>query len=276
MKIADQLVYKSIREHMGCENFDIVVSGAASLQPRIAAFFSAIKMPVFEGYGLTETSPVVTVCCRKKYGREVGTVGFPLQGVEVKIEPGTNEILCRGNNVMLGYYKNPELTDKVIDKDGWFRTGDCGYITKYNQLVITGNLKNIFKTSYGKFVNPQALENKFEESPFIENMVVFGEGQKFPVAVVYPDFAFLKLWCSRHNVEFTTPQQMIEEKVIIDRFYREVKRFNEFFGETERIKRIKLVSDEWSQATGVLTPTLKVKRSIVAEKYKDEINSMFE
>ncbi|MBQ1733149.1 MAG: long-chain fatty acid--CoA ligase [Bacteroidales bacterium] len=275
LKIADKLVYKQIRAGIGAENFDIIVSGAASIQPRIASFFSAIKMPVFEGYGLTETSPVISVSCRKKYGREVGTVGFPLPGIEVKIDPNTNEVMCRGNNVMMGYYKNPELTKEVIDPDGWFHTGDCGYLTEHNQLVLTGRLKNIFKTSFGKYVNPQAIENKFEESPFIENMVVFGENQKFPAALIYPDFSFLKLWCSRHDVEYTDPVDIIKNPTIIARFNRELDKYNAFFGDTEKVKKIKLISDEWSQATGILTPTLKVKRGVVAERYKKEIEELF-
>ena len=172
-KIADMLVYKKIRKAIG-GNFDIVVSGAASIQPRLAAFFSAIGMPVFEGYGLTETSPVIAVSCRDKYGREVGTVGFPLPGVEIKLAE-SGEILCRGHNVMMGYYKDPELTKQVIDSEGWFHTGDLGAWTEHHQLKITGRLKNIFKTSFGKYVNPQAIEEKFCISPFIESMVVVGE-----------------------------------------------------------------------------------------------------
>ncbi len=275
LKIADMLVYKKIRARIGAENFDIIVSGAASIQPRIAAFFSAIKMPVYEGYGLTETSPVISVSCREKYGREVGTVGFPLPGIEVKIDDETNEIMCRGNNVMIGYYKNPELTKEVIDSEGWFHTGDCGYLTKHNQLVLTGRLKNIFKTSFGKYVNPQVIENKFEESPFIENIVVFGESQKFPAALIYPDFSFLKLWCSRHGVEYTDPENIIKNPTIIARFNRELNKYNAFFGDTEKVKKIKLISDEWSQATGILTPTLKVKRNVVSTRYKKEIEELF-
>lgn len=275
LKIADKLIYKKIRASIGAENFDIIVSGAASIQPRIASFFSAIKMPVFEGYGLTETSPVISVSCRKKHGREVGTVGFPLPGIEVKVDEATNEVMCRGANVMMGYYKNEELTNEVIDKDGWFHTGDCGYLTEHNQLVLTGRLKNIFKTSFGKYVNPQVIENKFEESPFIENIVVFGENQKFPAALVYPDFSFMKLWCSRHDVDYTQPEEMVKNPTIIARFNRELVKYNAFFGETERVKKIKLISDEWSQATGILTPTLKVKRGVVKERYQKEIEELF-
>ena len=141
--------------------------------------------------------------------------------------------------------------------------------------MLTGRLKNIFKTSFGKYVNPQAIENKFEESPFIENMVVFGENQKFPAALIYPDFSFLKLWCSRHDVEYTDPVDIIKNPTIIARFNRELDKYNAFFGDTEKVKKIKLISDEWSQATGILTPTLKVKRGVVAERYKKEIEELF-
>ncbi|MBO7459490.1 MAG: AMP-binding protein, partial [Bacteroidales bacterium] len=167
LKIADKLVYSKIREKLGAENFDIIVSGAASITKKISGFFSAIKMPVFEGYGLTETSPVITVSNRDKYGREVGAVGQPLPGVEVKIADN-GEIICRGHNVMMGYYKQPELTAEVIDKDGWFHTGDLGKFNEHGLLQITGRMKNLFKTSLGKYVNPDVVEGKFNTSGFIE------------------------------------------------------------------------------------------------------------
>ena len=272
-KLADKLVYSKLRSKIG-GNFDIIVSGAASIQPRIASFFSAIGMPVFEGYGLTETSPVIAVSCRQKYGREVGTVGFPLNGVEVEIAEN-GEIICRGHNVMLGYYKDEKLTKEVIDKDGWFHTGDLGKITDKGQLMIIGRLKSIFKTSFGKYVNPQVIEEKFTESPFIENMVVVGENQKFAAALISPDFNFLKGWCDRHEIEYTTPQEVVKHPKILQRFLREVEKYNDFFGEVEKIKKFELIPDEWSQLTDILTPTLKVKRKAVQEKYKDVIEHLF-
>jgi len=272
-KIADRLVYNKIRQNIG-GNFDIIVSGAASIQPRLASFFSAIGMPIFEGYGLTETSPVVAVSCREKNGRESGTVGFPLPETEVKIAEN-GEVCCRGHNVMIGYYKDEELTRSVIDSENWFHTGDIGNINEKGQLILTGRLKNIFKTSFGKYVNPQLIEEKFAESPFIENIVVVGEGEKFAAALVSPDFAFLQTWCSSHDIVYTTPEDAVKNHDIIKRFTREVEKYNTFFGDTEQVKRFELIPDEWSQLTEILTPTLKVKRSLVQERYKENIHKLF-
>jgi long-chain acyl-CoA synthetase len=273
-KLADKLVYSKIRNNIG-GNFDIVVSGAASIQPRLASFFSAIGMPVFEGYGLTEASPVIAVSCREKDGREAGTVGFPLPGVEIKIAEN-GEVCCRGHNVMMGYYKDEALTKTVIDKDGWLHTGDLGTINEKGQLILTGRLKSMFKTSMGKYVNPQIIEEKFSESPFIENIVVVGEGQKFAAALISPDFNFLQSWCLRHHIAYQNPQQIVKDSEILKRYAREMVKYNAFFGDTEQIKKIELIPDEWSQLTEILTPTLKVKRNLVQERYKDVIERLFQ
>ena len=274
LKIADKLVYSKIREKLGAENFDIIVSGAASITKKISGFFSAIKMPVFEGYGLTETSPVITVSNRDKYGREVGAVGQPLPGVEVKIADN-GEIICRGHNVMMGYYKQPELTAEVIDKDGWFHTGDLGKFNEHGLLQITGRMKNLFKTSLGKYVNPDLVEGKFGNSGFIEQIVVLGENQKFAAALIRPDFAFLKDWCKAHEIPFTTNEEMIQNEEVKKRYDREVKKLNEGLGEVEKVKKYQLIADEWTIANGILTPTLKVKRKVVMERYCDMIDKMF-
>ena len=274
LKIADKLVYSKIREKLGAENFDIIVSGAASITKKISGFFSAIKMPVFEGYGLTETSPVITVSNRDKYGREVGAVGQPLPGVEVKIADN-GEIICRGHNVMMGYYKQPELTAEVIDKDGWFHTGDLGKFNEHGLLQITGRMKNLFKTSLGKYVNPDVVEGKFNTSGFIEQIVVLGENQKFAAALIRPDFAFLKDWCKEHNIAFTTNEEMIQNEEVKKRYDREVKKLNEGLGEVEKVKKYQLIADEWTIGNGILTPTLKVKRKVVIERYCDTIDKLF-
>lgn len=274
LKLADKLVYSQIRQNVG-GNFDIIVSGAASIQKHLVSFFSAIKMDVFEGYGLTETSPVIAVSCREKYGREAGTVGFPISGIEVKVDPETQELCCRGHNVMQGYYKNPELTAEVIDKDGWFHTGDMAKITDKGQIVICGRIKSLFKTSNGKFINPESLESKICQSKFIETAVVVGEGQKFAGALIVPDFNNLKLWCAKNKVKYTNPQEIIKNQEVRQFYWKEVESYNVFFGATEKIKKIELVADEWTPQNGILTPTLKVKRNEINKRYKDLIDAMF-
>ncbi len=274
LKVADKLVFSTIRANLGAEHFDIVVSGAASISQKIASFFSAIKMPVYEGYGMTETSPVIAVSNNLPHGREVGSVGQALPGVELKIAPN-GELCCRGHNVMMGYYKNPELTKEIIDEEGWLHTGDLAHINEFGQVFITGRLKSLFKTSMGKYVNPQVIEDKFTESNFFENVVVFGEGQKFAAAIILPDFNFLKEWCKQNNIEFKSREDAINLKEVKDRIAQEVQQYNEFFGDTEKIKRYTLVADEWTMGNGILTPTLKVKRKVVEKKYLDAIQAMF-
>lgn len=246
-------------------------------------------MPVYEGYGMTETSPVICVSDNSKGGREVGTVGRALPGIELKINE-QGEIICRGHNVMLGYYKNEELTKEIIDKDGWLHTGDMGYIDDRGRLFITGRLKNLFKTSMGKYINPQVIEEKFSESKFIENIVVFGEGQKFAAALIVPNFTYIKTWFAQQNklnfnlkqnnkqnkLDFTTKEECIKMKEVKDAISKEVKNYNTFFGETEQIKKFELVADDWTIENGIMTPTLKVKRKVVQQRYKNLIDSMFE
>ena len=274
LAIADKLVYSKIRENIGAENFDIIVSGAAAISQKVAGFFSAIKMPVFEGYGLTETSPVIAVSNRNPHGREVGYVGQPLPGTEVKIaEDG--EICCRGHNVMMGYYKHPELTKEVIDEEGWFHTGDMGEIDQYNRLRITGRIKSLFKTSGGKYINPDVIEAKFITSNLIEQILVVGENQKFAGALIIPSFPDLKAWCAEQKIPYTTNEEMIQHPEVVKLYAKEVNELNKGLGETEKIKKQVLIADEWSIANGMLTPTLKIKRKVATAKYKDVIEKMF-
>jgi len=274
LSIADKLVFSKWREALG-GRFEVIVSGGASLQPRLGRVFTAAGIPIMEGYGLTETSPVIAVSNFTKHGRKFGTVGPVLQGVEVKIaEDG--EILCRGHNVMLGYYKDPENTAKAIDKEGWFHTGDTGVIEPEGQLRITGRKKSIFKTSFGKYVNPQLIEEKFKESPFIENIIVLGENQKFAAALIQPDFVFLKSYCKLKNIPYSTSQEIIQNDIIRKRIGKEVIKYNKFFGETEKVKKYEFISDEWSIQTRELTPTLKLKRNVINAKYKTMIDKLFE
>lgn len=281
IRIADKLVYSKIRAQLGAEHFDIIVSGAASISQKVAGFFSAIKMPVYEGYGMTETSPVIAVSDNSRYGREVGTVGKALPGIELKIADN-EEIICRGHNVMMGYYKNKELTKEIIDEEGWLHTGDMGYIDDKGRLFITGRLKNLFKTSMGKYINPQIIEEKFGESKFIENIVVFGEGQKFAAALIVPDMNFIQSWNKRNRLILNKNKKEKKEKVevltdaeIKTIIAKEVKHYNTFFGDTEQIKKFEIVNDKWTIENGIMTPTLKVKRKVVQQRYKALIDSMF-
>ncbi|MDR1652728.1 MAG: long-chain fatty acid--CoA ligase [Prevotellaceae bacterium] len=270
--IADKLVYSKWRTALG-GNFDIVVSGGSAIRKQVAAFFSAIGMPVFEGYGLTETSPVIAVSRRGKYQRMAGTVGVPLPGVEVKIT-ANNEIICRGHNLMMGYYKDPELTKEVIDKDGFFHTGDLGKFTPEGLLMVTGRLKSLFKTAMGKYVNPEVVETKFSESPFIANILVAGENQKFAAALIVPDFDNLKVWCKKRNITAKDSKEMVENKEVIELFKKEVKEYNAHLGDYEQIKNFRLISDEWTPEN-FLSQTLKIKRKVLMKHYEKEIEILF-
>ncbi|MCQ2608275.1 MAG: long-chain fatty acid--CoA ligase [Bacteroidales bacterium] len=271
--IAKKLVFDKIYAGIGGD-FDVVVSGSAAIPSNLVSFFNAIGMTLFEGYGLTETSPVVAVHTRDKFGREAGTVGPGLAGTEVKISE-KGEVICRGHNVMMGYYKAPELTAEVIDEDGWFHTGDLGHFNERNQLVLTGRIKSLFKTAMGKYVNPQVIEERMSTSPFIENMVVVGEGQKFAGAVISPNFEYVKTWCAANGITYTSPAEIIKEKAVFAQFRKEIDTFNKEFGDTEQIKKFALVAEPWGMDNGFLTPTLKVKRGVVENRYKEEIAKLF-
>ncbi|MCO5263789.1 MAG: long-chain fatty acid--CoA ligase [Lentimicrobium sp.] len=272
-RIADKLIYSKWREALG-GNFKIIVSGGASIQPRLVKTFRAVGLPIYEGYGLTETSPVIAVTSTDSNGIKIGTVGPPLRGVEVMIaEDG--EILARGPNIMMGYYKDPELTAQVIDQDGWFHTGDIGMFEPEGQLRITGRKKEIFKTSLGKYIAPELLENKIKESPFIDNIMVVGENQKFAAALVVPDFNHLRSWCRIKEIEYTTDEEMVSLPRIRQRLLKVIDKYNKEFGSTEQIKKIDIMSTEWSTASGELTPTLKLRRAFITNKYQTRIEKLF-
>lgn len=274
LKIADKLIYSKWRAAIG-GNFDIVVSGGSALQSHMASFFSAIGMPVFEGYGMSEASPVIAVSQRVPNGRKFGTVGLPLPGVELKL--GENdEILCRGHNVMMGYYRDPELTSSVIDQDGWLHTGDTGRFTKQGQLIITGRLKSIFKTSYGKYVNPQLIESKFTESPLLENMLVVGENKPYVVAIISPDFSYLATWCKKHGLEPGNNQQMLDQALVKSLFEKTIRKYNVLFSKHEQLKKWHIVAEQWTAEAGQLSPTLKIKRNVLEEQYNKELANLYE
>jgi long-chain acyl-CoA synthetase len=272
-KIADKLVFSKIRAKLG-GNIQAVASGSAALQPRLAQFFHAVGIPVFEGYGLTETSPVISVNAEKS-GVVFGSVGKLLDGgVEVKIaEDG--EILTKGPNLMMGYYKRPDLTEEVIDKDGWFHTGDIGKFIQGDYLKITDRKKEMFKTSGGKYVAPQVLENKFKESRFIEQVMVIGANEKHPAALIVPGFAFLTEWCERKGIKCNGNAEMCANEKVIARIQEEVDEYNKQFGNWEQVKKFELLSAEWGVETKELTPTLKLKRKVIMEMYHDQVEKIY-
>jgi long-chain acyl-CoA synthetase len=271
--IADKLVFSKWRAALGGK-LEIIVSGGAALQPRLARFFWAAKIKVLEGYGLTETSPVIAVNNLTTREVKFGTVGPIIENVQVKIaEDG--EILAKGPNIMVGYYNQPGLTAEVIDSDGWFHTGDIGMIVDNKYLKITDRKKEIFKLSSGKYIAPQVIENKFKESMFIEQIMVIGENQKFASALISPNFQFLHNWASIHHVSFQDNMDLISNPQVVARFQKEVGQMNQQLGEHERIKRFRLVADEWTPQTGELSPTLKLKRKVLSDKYPDLIEDIF-
>ena len=267
LKIARKLIFSKWKEGLG-GNLNVMVSGSAALQARLARVFAAAEMPVMEGYGLTETSPVISVNCQKDGGFRIGTVGRVIHNVEVKIAPD-GEILCKGPNVMMGYYKDEVLTNEVL-KDGYFLTGDIGEIDSDGFLKITDRKKEMFKTSGGKYIAPQIIENVMKQSRFIEQIMVIGDGEKMPAAFIQPSFDFIGEWGRIHGIEVgKTNQDIISNPKVIDRIQEEIERLNEKFGSWEKIKRFELTPDLWSIEGGHLTPTMKLKRKIVLEKYKD-------
>ena len=267
LKIANKLIFSKIKDGLG-GRLDLMVSGSAALQPRLTRFFSAAGMPIMEGYGLTETSPVISVNEQANKGFKIGTVGRIIDGVEVKIaEDG--EILAKGPNIMQGYYKDSEKTATVI-KDGYFHTGDKGEIDKEGFLKITGRTKEMFKTSGGKYVVPPLLEGELKQSRFIEQVMVVGEGEKMPAALVQPNFVFIREWIERKGHDIgTSCKDIANSQIVIDRIQREVDECNKNFGKWEQIKKFELTPEEWSIDSGQLTPTMKMKRAIIKEIYKD-------
>ncbi len=272
LKIADKLIFSKWRASLG--DCRVMITGSAAIQPRLVRVFWAAGIELYEGYGLTETSPVISVANQRTKEAKIGSAGIICKGVDVKIaEDG--EIIVKGPNVMMGYYKNEAMTKEVIDKDGYFHTGDIGEIVDGRWLKITDRKKEIFKLSSGKYIAPQAIENKFKESMFIEQLMVIGENQKFASAIIAPNFHFLHNWAGRHDFKFRDNDELIADKRVTDRVMKEVKEMNKNLGQTEQIKRFKLVSDSWTPDTGVMSPTMKLKRKVLAEKYAHLIDEIF-
>lgn len=263
--IARKLIFSKWKAGLG-GNLELMVSGSAAIQPRLARIFAAAGIPVMEGYGLTETSPVIAVNDQRNKGFKIGTVGKPLTGVEVKIaEDG--EILCKGPNVMIGYFKDQEKTDEVL-KDGYFHTGDIGIVDNEGFLKITDRKKEMFKTSGGKYIAPQLLENAMKQSRFIEQIMVIGDGEKMPAAFVQPDFEFVKQWASRKGLALSDNKAIAESKEVKERIKEEIEEANKKFGHWEQVKKFEITPDIWSVDGGEMTPTLKLKRKSIKEKYQ--------
>ncbi len=274
LAIARKLIFSKWKEALG-GNVRAIASGSAALQPRLARIFMAAGIPILEGYGLTETSPVVSVNSFQK-GIRFGSVGALVDGVTVKIaEDG--EILVKGPNVMIGYYNLPEATAEAIDSEGWFHTGDIGTFVEGKFLKITDRKKEIFKTSGGKYIVPQAMENKFKESRFIEQIMVIGESEKFPAALIVPSYAFVKEWAHRKNVDLGdgTNKEIITNIHVIARIQKDVDELNKGFGNWEQIKKFVLLENEFSIEGGELTPTLKLKRKKILEKFSGEYKTIY-
>ncbi len=273
LKLANKIIFDKWREALG-GNVRAIVSGSAALQPRLARVFWAARIHVLEGYGLTETSPVIAVNNLEKNGAHFGTVGPVINGVAVKFaEDG--EILAKGPNVMKGYFNRPDLTAEVIDKDGWFHTGDIGTMVDNHFLKITDRKKEIFKTSGGKYIAPQMIENKLKESPFIEQVMVIGENQKFPSALIVPSFQYLKKWSEENGVQATSNEELVKNPKVIEAIKQAVEKCNSELGHFEQVKKVELLPTEWTIDSGELTATLKMKRKVILEHNKDLVDKIY-
>ena len=272
LSLARKLIFSKWKAGLG-GNLSLIASGSAALQPRLARIFNAAEMGVMEGYGLTETSPVISVNDMRNNGFKIGTVGKPIGRTDVKIaEDG--EICIRGPQVMMGYYKDPELTATVI-KNGYFHTGDIGELDADGFLKITDRKKQMFKTSGGKYVAPQVLENRFKQSPFIEQIMVVGEGEKMPAALIQPNYEYLFEWAERHDIQHGQNSDIIMDQRVLEKYQAEVDDANEQFAKWEKVKQFRLTPDIWSVDDGHLTPTMKLRRKIIKEKYIDLYNHIY-
>lgn len=272
--LANKLIFSKWREGLG-NNLKCVVTGGAACQVRLIRIFTAARIPIMEGYGLTETSPVISVNTYEESGRMFGTVGPLIKDVEAKIaEDG--EILCKGPNVMMGYYKRPDLTAEVVTPDGWFHTGDIGMIVDNTFLKITDRKKELFKTSGGKYVAPLPIENRLKESMYVEQVMVVGSERKFVGALLIPSFPNLKDWCRQNNVPMGTNEELIQNEKVIALYKDLVESFNKYFNHVEQVKKFELLPNEWSVDTGEMTPKLSLKRKVVLEKYRDAIERIYQ
>lgn len=272
LALANKLIFNRWREGLG-NNIECIITGSAACQVRLLRIFNAAKIPVYEGYGPTENSPVISVNCRTKGGSKYGTVGLVVGGQEVKLQ-ADGEICVKGPFVMMGYYNRPDLTAETII-DGWLYTGDIGVFEDGKYLKITDRKKELFKTSGGKYVAPQPIENKMKESPFVEQMMIVGADQKFVGALIVPSIPNLKEWMQHKGIKFTTPEDAVHNPKVLDLYCELIDSFNKFFNHVEQVKKFELIPNEWTIDTGELTPTLKLKRKVIMEKYRDAIDRIY-
>lgn len=273
LKIADKLIFSKWRQALGGK-VRIVGCGGASLQPRLERVFWAAGIKIINMYGLTETSPIITINRTEKGNLKLGSVGTVIEGVEIKIaEDG--EILCKGPNVTPGYFKDPELTKMAFDKEGWFHTGDIGHIEDEKFLMVTDRKKEIFKLSNGKFIAPQVIENVFKESPIIDQIMVIGEHEKFASALISPNFRYFEDWKKSNIISFADNKELIQQPAVQSYFSTEIEKLNKKLSPPERLNRYRLVHEEWSPATGELSPTLKLRRKFIHDKYSELISQIY-
>lgn len=277
--LADLIVYRSWRKALG-GNVEGIIVGAASLQPRLSKLFSAANIPIREGYGCTETSPVIAFNRFNPGGFMYGTVGIPIPGVEVKIDSeeninGEGEILVKGPNVMIGYYKKLELNAEVFTEDGWYRTGDIGHFVNRWFLKITDRKRDIFKISNGRFISPQIIENQLKTSAYIDQCMVWGLGKPYVVALIVPNFNLLKEWCEAKNIHWTALQYMVLNPKVQKFFIKLMEDLNEYLSSNEQVVKFQLLFQEWSIETEELTPTLKIRRRVIFEKYEKQIIDLY-
>jgi long-chain acyl-CoA synthetase len=272
LAIANKLVFSKWREALG-NNLDFIVTGGAACQVRLIRIFSAAKIPIYEGYGPTENSPVISVNCQRKGGTKFGTVGPVIEGQEVKLE-ADGEICVKGPSVMMGYYKRPDLTAETLI-EGWLHTGDIGVFEDGIYLKITDRKKELFKTSGGKYVAPQPIENKMKESPFIEQIMIVGAEKKFVGALIVPSFSHLKEWFKKQGTTGLSNEEMIQNKAVIDLYKKTIEEYNVSFNHVEQVKQFRLLPAEWTIETGELTPTLKLKRKVIMEKYRSLVEDIY-
>ncbi|MEZ4922952.1 MAG: long-chain fatty acid--CoA ligase [Crocinitomicaceae bacterium] len=273
LAIARKLIFSKWQEGLG-GNVQAIACGSAALQPRLARVYLAAGISVMEGYGLTETSPVISVNYKETNEIYIGTTGTVIDKVEVKIADD-GEILVKGPNVMLGYYKKPDQTAEVL-KDGWFHTGDIGTFVEGKYLKITDRKKEIFKTSGGKYIAPQVMENKFKESRFIEQIMVIGENQKMPAAFIVPDIEYFKEWSKQQNLNIgNCYDEIAHNSLVVEQIQKEVDHYNSFFGDWEKIKRFEIAPAPWTVESGELTPTMKPKRKVVMEACKSQFEKIY-